>query len=126
MLKTVRLRFETHFDIYDKLLLLDSTNPACAGMKALKNYLKETRNTIISVSSRPVHYRCSVVSNFRPLSSKWSRSLFVLGGACTDFRTAFSSVIVPVNMKMTKGRSGHRHSCSFYKIQVLPSTELRN
>lgn len=54
MLKTVRLRFETHFDIYDKLLLLDSTNPACAGMKALKNYLKETRNTIISRLQKPI------------------------------------------------------------------------
>uniref|UniRef100_A0A7I4Y1A2 Non-specific serine/threonine protein kinase n=1 Tax=Haemonchus contortus TaxID=6289 RepID=A0A7I4Y1A2_HAECO len=54
MLKTVRLRFETHFDICDKLLLLDSTNPSCAGMKALKNYLKETRTTIISRLQKPI------------------------------------------------------------------------
>ncbi|KAJ1350942.1 Death-associated protein kinase 1 [Parelaphostrongylus tenuis] len=54
MLKTVRLRFETHFDIYDKLLLLDSTNPSCAGMKALKSYLKETRNTIIARLQKPI------------------------------------------------------------------------
>ncbi|KJH45298.1 death domain protein [Dictyocaulus viviparus] len=54
MLKTVRLRFETHFDIYDKLILLDSTNPSCAGMKALKCYLKETRNTILSRLQKPI------------------------------------------------------------------------
>ncbi len=51
MLNTVRLRFETHFDIYEKVLLLDSANPSCPGMKALKNYLSKTRSTIISVSS---------------------------------------------------------------------------
>ncbi|ETN85522.1 death domain protein [Necator americanus] len=54
MLKTVRLRFETHFDICEKLLLLDSTNPSCAGMKALKNYLKETRGTIIARLQKPI------------------------------------------------------------------------
>uniref|UniRef100_A0A158P882 Non-specific serine/threonine protein kinase n=1 Tax=Angiostrongylus cantonensis TaxID=6313 RepID=A0A158P882_ANGCA len=54
MLKTVRLRFETHFDVYDKLILLDSTNPSCAGMKALKCYLKETRNTIIARLQKPI------------------------------------------------------------------------
>ncbi|EPB69016.1 hypothetical protein ANCCEY_11890 [Ancylostoma ceylanicum] len=54
MLKTVRLRFETHFDICEKLLLLDSTNPSCAGMKALKNYLKETRATIVARLQKPI------------------------------------------------------------------------
>ncbi|KHJ99592.1 hypothetical protein OESDEN_00426 [Oesophagostomum dentatum] len=54
MLKTVRLRFETHFDICEKLLLLDSSNPSCAGMKALKNYLKETRAAILGRLQKPI------------------------------------------------------------------------
>lgn len=32
MLKTVRLRFETHFDIHDQLILLDSTQTNCPGI----------------------------------------------------------------------------------------------
>ncbi|MFH4976223.1 hypothetical protein AB6A40_002932 [Gnathostoma spinigerum] len=52
MLKTVRLRFETHFDIHDQLILLDSTQLACPGMKALKNYLSKARDVILSVCLR--------------------------------------------------------------------------
>lgn len=50
MLNTVRLRFETHFDIYDKLILLDATQANCPGVKALKNYLGRARESIVSVS----------------------------------------------------------------------------
>jgi hypothetical protein len=49
MMKTVRLRFETHFDIEDHLILLDSTNPSCTGMKALRQYLHKARESIVSV-----------------------------------------------------------------------------
>lgn len=34
MLKTVRLRFETHFDIHDQLILLNSTQNNCPGIFA--------------------------------------------------------------------------------------------
>lgn len=50
MLETVRLRFGTHFDIHNKLILLDSTNSACPGMKALRQYMFKARESIISVS----------------------------------------------------------------------------
>jgi hypothetical protein len=50
MLKTVRLRFETHFDIHDKLILLDATQANCPGIKALKSYLNRARETIVMVS----------------------------------------------------------------------------
>lgn len=52
MLKTIRLRFETHFDIHDRLILLDSTNASCPGMKALRQYFNKSRESIISVSFR--------------------------------------------------------------------------
>lgn len=51
MLKTIRLRFETHFDIYDRLILLDSTNASCPGMKSLRQYFNKSRESIVAVSS---------------------------------------------------------------------------
>ncbi|VDK79575.1 unnamed protein product [Litomosoides sigmodontis] len=49
MLKTVRLRFETHFDIHDQLILLNSTQNNCPGMKSLKAFLSKARESILSV-----------------------------------------------------------------------------
>ncbi|CAI4229948.1 unnamed protein product [Auanema sp. JU1783] len=54
MLKTVRLRFETHFDIHDHIILFDSTNPSCVGMKLLKTYLNKCRSSIISRLQKPI------------------------------------------------------------------------
>uniref|UniRef100_A0A1I7X8R7 Non-specific serine/threonine protein kinase n=1 Tax=Heterorhabditis bacteriophora TaxID=37862 RepID=A0A1I7X8R7_HETBA len=65
MLKTVRLRFETHFDIYDRLILLDSTNPSCPGMKAFKNYLNKTRSIIVSVGMIYLSRIRQITLNFR-------------------------------------------------------------
>ncbi|CAJ0572380.1 unnamed protein product, partial [Mesorhabditis spiculigera] len=54
MLNTVRLRFETHFDIHDRLILLDSTNPSCSGMKSLRKYLSDSRTSILSRLQKPL------------------------------------------------------------------------
>uniref|UniRef100_A0A0N5D537 Non-specific serine/threonine protein kinase n=1 Tax=Thelazia callipaeda TaxID=103827 RepID=A0A0N5D537_THECL len=67
MLKTVRLRFETHFDIHDQLILLDSTQNNCPGMKSLKSYLSKARESVLSRLQKPlslldttVHYIASL------------------------------------------------------------------
>ncbi|PAV71110.1 hypothetical protein WR25_11298 [Diploscapter pachys] len=67
MLNTVRLRFETHFDIYEKVVLLDSANPSCPGMKALKNYLSKTRSTIISRLLKPLGLLDATVAHMNVL-----------------------------------------------------------
>uniref|UniRef100_A0A183TYJ6 Death domain-containing protein n=1 Tax=Toxocara canis TaxID=6265 RepID=A0A183TYJ6_TOXCA len=54
MLKTVRLRFETHFDINEQLILLDSTHSNCPGMKSLKAYLAKARETILLRLQKPM------------------------------------------------------------------------
>ncbi|CAD6186231.1 unnamed protein product [Caenorhabditis auriculariae] len=54
MLKTVRLRFETHFDMDQRLILLDATNPSCIGMKSLKQELIKTRATILTKLLKPL------------------------------------------------------------------------
>ncbi|KAK6107281.1 Ankyrin repeats (3 copies) family protein [Brugia pahangi] len=54
MLKTVRLRFETHFDIHDQLILLNSTQNNCPGMKSLKIYLSKAREFILSRLQKPL------------------------------------------------------------------------
>ncbi|CEF64989.1 Bent [Strongyloides ratti] len=54
MLKTVRLRFETHFDIHESIILLDSNNNNCSGMRALKNYLRTSREFILNRLQRPL------------------------------------------------------------------------
>lgn len=35
MMQTIKVRFETHFDIHDRIILLDSTNPSCPGKKKM-------------------------------------------------------------------------------------------
>ncbi|CAJ0923262.1 unnamed protein product, partial [Mesorhabditis belari] len=72
MLKTVRLRFETHFDIYDKLILLDSTNPSCAGMKALRKYLTESRTSILSRLQKPLGLLDATVQSLQSLRKQHS------------------------------------------------------
>ncbi|EJD74145.1 CAMK/DAPK/DAPK protein kinase, variant [Loa loa] len=54
MLKTIRLRFETHFDIHDQLILLNSTQNNCPGMKSLKAYLSKARESILSRLQKPL------------------------------------------------------------------------
>uniref|UniRef100_A0A1I8A483 Non-specific serine/threonine protein kinase n=1 Tax=Steinernema glaseri TaxID=37863 RepID=A0A1I8A483_9BILA len=54
MLKTIRLRFQTHFDIHDKLVLLDSTSATCPGMKSLRSYLQKTRESILQRLVKPL------------------------------------------------------------------------
>lgn len=49
MMKTIKLRFETHFEIFDSLLMLDLTNPLCLGLKLLRSYIQEARNNIVEV-----------------------------------------------------------------------------
>ena len=51
MMKTIRLRFESHFDIYEKLVFVDSTNSGCQGIKIFKSYLQEMREELLTVSS---------------------------------------------------------------------------
>ncbi|KAI6241190.1 Non-specific serine/threonine protein kinase [Aphelenchoides fujianensis] len=54
MLSTVRLRFETHFDIHDRLILLDSTNLQCPGLKSLRIYLQRARESIVARLQKPL------------------------------------------------------------------------
>lgn len=68
MLNTVRLRFETHFDIYDKLILVDSTQPSCPGMKLFRGYLTKCRNDILTVSILRVGNRWC---NSRDFRNRW-------------------------------------------------------
>jgi hypothetical protein len=49
MLSTIRLRFETHFDVHDRLIMLDATQSNCPGIRALKTYLGRARDYIVSV-----------------------------------------------------------------------------
>uniref|UniRef100_A0AC35TVH6 Non-specific serine/threonine protein kinase n=1 Tax=Rhabditophanes sp. KR3021 TaxID=114890 RepID=A0AC35TVH6_9BILA len=55
MLKTIKLRFETQFNIHDSLILLDSTNVNCNGMKAMKLFLKENREQIVKGLPPPLN-----------------------------------------------------------------------
>ncbi|VDO44151.1 unnamed protein product, partial [Onchocerca flexuosa] len=54
MLKTIRLRFQTHFDIHDQLILLNSTQSNCPGMKSLKTYLSKARECILAGLQKPL------------------------------------------------------------------------
>lgn len=49
MMKTLNLRFDTHFDIFDRIILLDTANQNCAGLKSLREYLHKARDLIIEV-----------------------------------------------------------------------------
>lgn len=49
MIKTIKLRFETHFEIYETLVLIDPSNPLCFGLKTLRAYIKESFNHIVEV-----------------------------------------------------------------------------
>lgn len=49
MMKTIKLRFETHFDIYERLIFLDAFNLNSAGMKLLRSYLQTSRDSIVDV-----------------------------------------------------------------------------
>lgn len=51
MMNTIKLRFETHFDIYERLLFLDAYNLNSAGMKTLRSYLQTSRDAIVDVNS---------------------------------------------------------------------------
>ncbi|CAI5438576.1 unnamed protein product [Caenorhabditis angaria] len=63
MLSTVRLRFETHFDMDHKLILLDATNPSCIGMKLLKNEISKCRANILSKLLKPLAILDTVIGH---------------------------------------------------------------
>ncbi|GMT01781.1 hypothetical protein PENTCL1PPCAC_23955 [Pristionchus entomophagus] len=54
LLNTIQHRFRTHFDIHDKLILLDSTNPSCPGLKSLRRFLNESRSNILEHLQKPL------------------------------------------------------------------------
>ncbi|KAI1718149.1 protein kinase domain-containing protein [Ditylenchus destructor] len=54
MMKTLNLRFDTHFDIFDRIILLDTANQNCAGLKSLREYLHKARDLIIERLQKPL------------------------------------------------------------------------
>ncbi|GMT30636.1 hypothetical protein PFISCL1PPCAC_21933 [Pristionchus fissidentatus] len=54
LLNTIQHRFRTHFDIHNKLILLDSTNPSCPGLKSLRRFLNDSRTTILDHLQKPL------------------------------------------------------------------------
>ncbi|CAD5206687.1 unnamed protein product [Bursaphelenchus okinawaensis] len=54
MMNTIRLRFETHFDIHEKLILLDAANSKCNGLRSLRSYFHNARNSIVERLQRPL------------------------------------------------------------------------
>jgi hypothetical protein len=51
LLSTVRLRYAAHFHIVDRIFYVDTSNAGgCAGLKALRTYLANTRQSVVSVS----------------------------------------------------------------------------
>ena len=50
MMRTLRMRFETHFEIHAQLLLVDlSAQSDCAGMRELRMFLAKSRESIVMV-----------------------------------------------------------------------------
>ncbi|KAF1770188.1 hypothetical protein GCK72_002006 [Caenorhabditis remanei] len=70
MLNTVRLRFETHFDMDHRLILLDATNPSCIGMKTLKMELAKSRTNILAKLLKPLAILDTVVSHLNLVRKK--------------------------------------------------------
>uniref|UniRef100_A0A7E4VSP6 Non-specific serine/threonine protein kinase n=1 Tax=Panagrellus redivivus TaxID=6233 RepID=A0A7E4VSP6_PANRE len=54
MMQTIRLRFESHFDVYERIMFIDSTNNSCTGLKFFKEYLRSTREDLLSRLQRPL------------------------------------------------------------------------
>uniref|UniRef100_A0A915CZY8 Uncharacterized protein n=1 Tax=Ditylenchus dipsaci TaxID=166011 RepID=A0A915CZY8_9BILA len=54
MMKTLKLRFDTHFDIFDRIILLDSANLSCSGLKSLREYLHSARDSIVERLQKPL------------------------------------------------------------------------
>lgn len=73
LLKTVRLRFETHFDMDHKLILLDATNPSCVGMKTLKMEMAKSRANIVHKLLKPLYILDHVVTHMNMLRQKYSK-----------------------------------------------------
>ncbi|CAD5209714.1 unnamed protein product [Bursaphelenchus xylophilus] len=72
MMKTIRLRFETHFDIHEKLVLLDAANPKCNGLKSLRAYLQSARNSIVERLQRPLSLLDESVTFLGTLRQKYT------------------------------------------------------
>ncbi|CAL2028038.1 unnamed protein product [Caenorhabditis brenneri] len=70
LLKTVRLRFETHFDMDHRPILLDATNPSCIGMKTLKMELAKCRTNILAKLLKPLAILDTVVSHLNLVRKK--------------------------------------------------------
>lgn len=70
MLNTVRLRFETHFDMDHRLILLDATNPSCIGMKTLKMELAKCRTNILAKLLKPLAILDTVVNHLNLVRKK--------------------------------------------------------
>lgn len=55
MMKTLRMRFETYFDIHAQLLLVDLASPTdCAGLRELRIFLAKSRDSILMRLQRPL------------------------------------------------------------------------
>uniref|UniRef100_A0AC34RJF7 Death domain-containing protein n=1 Tax=Panagrolaimus sp. JU765 TaxID=591449 RepID=A0AC34RJF7_9BILA len=71
MMKTIRLRFESHFDIHEKLLFVDSASNACQGMKIFKHYLQETREELLGRLQRPLVLLDACISYLATLRKRY-------------------------------------------------------
>lgn len=52
MMRTLKMRFETHFEIHPQLLLVDLVHSAagdCAGIRELRAFLAKSRESILAV-----------------------------------------------------------------------------
>jgi death-associated protein kinase len=71
MMKTIRLRFETHFDVFERLMFVDSTNNNCPSSKMFKEYLKVTREELLERLQKPLVLLDACISYLSSLRKRY-------------------------------------------------------
>uniref|UniRef100_A0A914M180 Non-specific serine/threonine protein kinase n=2 Tax=Meloidogyne incognita group TaxID=654580 RepID=A0A914M180_MELIC len=74
MMKTLKMRFETHFEIHPQLLLVDlSAQTDCKGLKELRNFLVKSRESILQRLQRPLRLLDPALFFLEQLREKYSQ-----------------------------------------------------
>ncbi|KAF7635152.1 hypothetical protein Mgra_00005435 [Meloidogyne graminicola] len=74
MMKTLKMRFETHFEIYSQLILVDlSAQQDCNGLKELRNYLVKSRENILQRLQHPLRLLDPSLIFLEQLREKYSQ-----------------------------------------------------
>ncbi|KAL7073040.1 hypothetical protein ACQ4LE_008336 [Meloidogyne hapla] len=74
MMKTLKMRFETHFEIHPQLLLVDlSSQQDCEGLKELRNFLVKSRESILQRLQRPLRLLDPALIFLEQLREKYSQ-----------------------------------------------------